>query len=265
MMSIYLHELKTYRKNTLLWIGGIVAGLTLFLSMFPAFAKSAQALATVLKFYPAVLLEAFGLSMVHIDSVTGFFSFVSTFLNLIGAIQAMHLGLSILSREITGRTADFLFTRPAARGKILAMKLLAAFTLVSITSAAFVLAATGLAFSVSDKAFDFTPFLLMALSFYFEQLLFLALGFAIASAAKRIRSVLPLSLGIVFGLFILGAVASTLNQPDLYYLSPFKYFETMGILQRSAYDPAFSLTAAGVTLLCVALGFAVYTRRDIPA
>jgi len=93
--------------------------------------------------------------------------------------------------------------------------------------------------------------------------IFLALGFVVGAVIPKIRSVLPLSLSTVFGFFIVGMVAATLNQKSLYYLSPFKYFDTVAILETSAYQTSFLLTGALVTLVAVLSGYAVYIRRDI--
>ncbi|NLI21270.1 MAG: ABC transporter permease subunit [Clostridiales bacterium] len=264
-MSIFLHELRFYRRNTAIWTASLCAGTALLFSMFPAFAGNTQALEDVLRNYPDVVQKAFGLSPETIGTVPGFYSFIVTFLMLCGAVQAISLGISVLSKEIAGKTADFLLTRPLTRGRVLTAKLLAVLCCVAATSAVSIGATFAMAFSVKDAAFDLGPFVLMALSFFWVQLIFLALGFLIGAAAPKIRSVLPISLSTVFGLFIVGMVAAALDQKDLYYLSPFKYFDTVGILQTSAYQTSFVVTAAAVTALAVCAGYAVYGRRDIQA
>ena len=264
-MNIYLHELRFYRKNTLLWIISICAGTLFLFWMFPAFAGNAAAISEILQNYPDVIQRAFGLSMDKISTVPGFFSFIVSFLMLCGAVQAIALGISVLAKETTGKTADFLLTKPLARSRILTSKLLATLTCVTVTSAVFIGAASAFAAAFSSAAFDYLPFLLMSLAFYFIQVIFLSLGFLIGAVVPKIRAVLPVSLSTVFGFFILGMVAAAMNLNDLYYLTPFKYFDTVSILETSAYQLSFAVTGAAVVALAVFAGYSVYIRRDVHA
>lgn len=264
-MNIYLHELKTYRRNTLLWTVSLCAGTALMFWMFPAFALNLAAVQGMLANYPVVVQMAFGLSIKAIGNVTGFYSFIITFLMLCGAVQAMNIGISVLSRETTGKTADFLLTKPCARSAVLTAKLLAAFTCIAVTSAAFIGASVAMASAVQNAPIVYKPFLLMSLAFFFVQVIFLAIGFCVAAIVPKIRSVLPVSLSTVFGFFIIGMVASSLNRSDLYYLTPFKYFDTIHILETSSYQTSFAVTAAVVTVAAVLTAYVWFLRRDIHA
>lgn len=264
-MNIYLHELRALGKNTLLWIASLSAATLFLFSMFPAFSENADAIGEALQNYPLPIRLAFGLMIDQIGSVLGFHSFTLTVLTLVGAVQAMSLGLTVLARETTSKTADFLLTKPVARGRIAAAKLLAAMTCAALTGGTYVLVSAGAASAVRGAQFDMKPFLMMSLTLPFVQFIFLALGYAAAAVVPKIRSVLPVALGTVFGFFILGTVAAMLDLTPLYYLSPFKYFDTYYILLTSSYRPGFALTGALAVLVLAAAGFMVYTRRDVRA
>lgn len=264
-MNIYLHELRAYWKNTVVWIMSLGAGTLFMFAMYPAFSSNAEALSDALANYPLMIQLAFGLMLDRIGSVSGFYSFIVTVLTLIGAVQAMTLGISVLSKETTGRTAEFLLTKPVTRGRVALSKLLAVFTCVLATGGLFVLISASCASAFSGAPFAMKPLILMALSFFFVQAMFLALGFATAALIPKIRSVLPVSLTSVFAFFALGTVAAMLENEKLYYLSPFRYFETRYILLTSSYRPSFALAAALVVLCCVILGYTAFTRRDVRA
>ncbi len=264
-MNIYLHELRCYRKNTLLWIVSLGAGSALLFWMFPTFAQNIAPIQQMLANFPPVIQAAFGLSVESIGSVTGFYAFVITFLTVCGAVQAMYLGLSVTTKEHTGKTADFLLTKPRTRASVLTAKLLATFTCVAVTGAVYAAATAAAAAAVSPVPVDYPRFLLMSLSFFFIQVIFLAMGFCVGTAVPKIRSVLPLALSTVFGFFLVGMAAAALEREDLYYLSPFKYFDTLRVLQKSSYQTSFLVTGAALTALCVLAGYAVYTRRDVHA
>jgi ABC-2 type transport system permease protein len=264
-MNIYLHELKSYRKNMLIWILSLSAGVFFMFSVYPAFSGNAAAIGDALKNYPLMIQLAFGLYVDQIGSINGFYSFIVTFLTLVGAVQAMTLGLHVLSKEATGRTADFLLTKPVARGRVAAAKFLAVFTVIAVTSAAYIALASILAAGVAGAPFNHRTFFLMSMTFFFVQTMFLSLGFLVAAVARKIRSVLPVAMSCVFALFALGTVAAMVEQEALYYLTPFKYFETYYILMTSSYKPSFTLAAALVTAGFVIAGFLVFIRRDVHA
>ena len=264
-MNIYIHELKAYRKNTLIWILSLSAGVVFMFSVYPAFSSNAVAIGGALKNYPLMIQLAFGLYIDQIGSVNGFYSFIVTFLTLVGAVQAMTLGLHVLSKEAADRTADFLMTKPVPRYRVAAAKFLSVFTVIAITSTVFIALASVLASGIAGAPYNHRTFFLMSLTFFFVQTMFLSLGFLVAAVAKKIRSVLPVAMSCVFALFALGTVAAMVEQEAIKYLTPFKYFETYYILMTSSYKPSFALAAALVTAGLVLAGFLVFIRRDVHA
>ena len=133
-MNMFLHELKAYRKSAIIWTTALVALVVLFLSMFPSFSREAEEFKKLLEGYPEALRRALGLAVENIGSILGFYSYVFLYISLVGAIQAMNLGMSIVSKEVRDKTADFLLTKPVTRTKIMTSKLLAAVASLVITN-----------------------------------------------------------------------------------------------------------------------------------
>lgn len=264
-MNMFLHELKAYRKSTIIWTFALMAAVILFLSMFPSFSREAEQFEKLLEGYPEALRKAIGLSVENIGSILGFYSYIFLYISLIGAIQAMNLGTSILSKEVRDKTADFLLTKPVTRTKIMTSKLLAAFTSLVITNVFYILVATMMVSLVATKEYSTKIFLLLSLTLFFLQLIFLTLGIIISVVVPKLKSVLPISLGSVFGFFIIGALASTTGDDTLRYISPFKYFDFTYIVQNSSYEPSFMMVAIGFIVIALAASYLIYSRRDIHA
>jgi ABC-2 type transport system permease protein len=265
-MNIYFHELRSYRKNTVIWVLAVGAATVLFMSMFSIFREGSADLVNLFKGFPDAVLKAFGMPDIQkLFSLPGFYSFILGFLVLCGAIQAMNLGISSLGRETSGKTADFLLTKPVTRARVVAVKLLAVFTYLVVSSIAFLLVATASAYAVSPDGFDYGTFLLMSLSFLYVQLIFAALGFLVSVIVPKIKSVLPVSLSTVFGFYIIGSVAAALNDVRIYYLTPFKYFDPVDIVQHSAYQLKYVIISVVVIVVAVAAGYLVYKKKDIHA
>lgn len=259
-MNILLHELRAYRKSTIIWTISLVGTAALFMSFFPAFTKDTEEFTKLLEGYPVALREAFGINLDNFFSILGFYCYGLSFVTLCGAIQAMNIGTSIVSKEIREKTADFLLTKPVTRATVLTNKLLAALISILLTNIVYIGAATFLAFQVATEDFSVSIFILLSLTVFLVQLLFLAIGIIISVIVSRIKSVLTVSLATVFAFYFLGMFSADEAKR---YLSPFKYFDTAYIMEKSNYEVSFLITGAVVIIVAIAASFIIYAKKDI--
>lgn len=265
-MNMYLHELKAQRKTAIIWTCVLVGLAALFLSMYPSMAKDAADYKKLLGNYPPTVRAMLGINLDYITSLVGFYSMVFSFVMLCGAIQAMNLGVSILSKETRERTADFLLVKPVSRASIVTAKLLAAFTTIAVTDILFNAVTAILANAVKNTNYNVRQFFMINLTLFFLQLIFLALGVVISVFFKKLKSVLPISLGVVFGLYMIGALIATGKNDDAArFISPFKYFNPTYIIQHTAYETPYLVTGAVVVVVSVIVTYFVYIKKDIHA
>lgn len=264
-MNIFIQELKAYRKSTIVWIISLSAIIILFLSLFPSFSKDAADLNKLLASYPEAVRKVFSLNADTFTSILGFYSFTFMYILLCGGIQAMNLGLSILSKEAREKTADFLMTKPVTRITIITAKLLAVLCSLIITNIAFLAVATAMAFAVKTTDFNIKSFLLISLSAFLVQLIFAALGVIISLFVKKIKAVAPLSLGIVFGFFIISMISSAAKDNAVRYLTPFRYFDTTYIIKNSSYELPYVVIGILIIIISITLSYYIYNKKDIHA
>lgn len=264
-MNIFRHELRAYRKSTISWILALMGLAALFFSMFPAISGEIEEFKKLMEGFPEPLRKALGLSVENLGSILGFYSYIFVYISLFGGIQAMLLGTSVLSKEVREKTADFLLTKPVSRTRIMTAKLLAALTCLLITNIFYIAAATLMASLVETKEFSLKIFLLLSVTLFFIQLIFLALGIVVSVLVPKMKAVFSVSLGTVFAFFFIGALASSTDDKALRYLSPFKYFDFAYITEHAAYETSFVLAAAAFIVLAIAAGYYLYSARDIHA
>lgn len=264
-MNMYLHELKSLRRSAVIWTCALAAVAALFLSMYPGMAKDAGDFRKLLGGYPPALRDMMSINLGIITTFLGFYSFVFSFIALCGAVQGMNLGMSVLSKESRERTADFLLAKPVSRASVVTAKLLAALTVLLLTDAVFYAAALAVANAVKTADFDVTQFFMINLTLLFIQLIFLALGVAVSVFFKRLKSVLPISLGVVFGFYMVGAFIATGKDAVARYFSPFKYFDVNYILDHSAYETPYLVAGSAIVAAAVIVTYFIYVKRDIHA
>ena len=264
-MNMYKHELSAYRKSLFGWISALVGISILMMSMFPTFSKDAGAFVALLSNMPDAVLAAMGIHMETITSVLGFYGYIFVYILLGGAIQAMLLGTSILSKEIREKTADFLLTKPVTRQAIVSSKLLAALTSLAVTNIIYMAAACLITVLVSESAFSLKLLILATLPLFFVQLIFFATGLLVSVIWPKMRTVLPVSLGVVFAFFLIGALGATTGDDKLRLLTPFKYFDTSYIVEHASYESLYIFITIAWVILATALSYIIYMKRDAHA
>jgi ABC-2 type transport system permease protein len=240
-------------------------GIFGYMSLFTAFSHDVSQSIKLLQGFPPAVRAALGIRIGSFFTILGFFGYMLTYLWLIGSIQAMNLGTGILSKEVSGKTADFLLSKPTSRFKIVTSKLLAALFIILATNVVFIIASFVSAETFKTNSFDFKVFLLTCLTMLFIQLFFLAVGLLISVLVPKIKSVLAFSLPIVFGFFIIGMLDSVIGAKNVRYLTPFKYFDPGYISAHTSYEWRFLLTEAVVVVVCIVVSYVIYIRKDVQA
>lgn len=263
-MNMYLHELKAYKKSTIIWTCSLVALMVFFLSIFPGVAREGEEFNKLIMSYPEAVRKAFGLIM-DLTSFLGYYSYVFQYVILCGAIQAMNLGTSIISKEVRQKTADFLLTKPVKRSEIVTSKLMAVLTALVITNIICTTLGAIVGNMVKVQDFSMRIFILISLTLFFIQLIFMALGVVISVTAAKIKSVLAVSVGTVFGFFILNMFSSIIGDDALRYVTPFRYFDTAYIIKNSGYEFQFLVISAVFVVMAIAASYIIYTKKDIHA
>lgn len=262
-MNIYRQELRMLLPSAIYWTLGMFFCLLLFMLVYPPVAADVQGLEAVLANFPPELLQALGLSGLNLARVLEFYAFVFLYILLIGAVFAMKSGLTALSEESRSKTADFLLTKPVSRSAIVMAKCLAVCTALLLQNILFILFSYMMVRIYGS--FSVRLFLLIAFSLLQMQLFFSALGLFLAALAGRMRSVLPLALGIVLAFFLLQTINQSVNEPGLVYITPFAYFDPAIIVQNDGYNKTLLILNLSVSIALISAGYLAYRRKDFAA
>lgn len=263
-MNIYWHELKTKLRSVLVWSASVILLMLVFMSMFQAFAEDAAMVSELMASFPEELLIAFGMTDMDWSTILGFYGLLFVFSQICLAIQAANYGIGLVSIEETEWTADFLLSKPVGRTQIMTTKLLAALTSLAITQALLWLASFVLINTFRQgQEYQVNVVILLLLSLIVFQLFFLTVGMAISLLMKRLRNVLPISMGLVFGLYILNAFGGMIGEKSLEVISPFKHFAPSYIIKNAAWDWGMAAISVVCIIVAVTASYLLYARRNI--
>ncbi len=263
-INIYKQELKSNLKSVWIWSASIVALIVVFMSIFQTFATSTISVEEIMKSFPKELLIAFGMVDMDWTTVLGYFGLIFVFVQICLAIQAANYGFALVSVEETEWTADFLLSKPVSRNVIMTSKLLAALTCLVITNAV-VWITSFLSVNVFSKGELYQTGNLVTLlgSMLVFQLFFLTTGMVISLLVKRVRSVIPFSMGLVFGLYVLNAFGEMIGEMSLEVISPFKHFAPSYIVKHAAWDMPLPLISVAILIISLVGSYVLYARRNI--
>ncbi len=264
-MNILIHELKMYKKSTITWIISLSILVMFFGVMFPAFKGSAEMMQSILKNFPEALQKALGISVLDLSKPLGFFGFMFMYITVIGATQAMNLGLSVLSVELREKTADFLMTKPVKRIKILNAKFMAALINLLVTNVVFFVIGKITLDNISESSYSIATFLLFCLSLFLIQVFFISFGMFLSVFLNKLKTVLPLSLSVVFGFFIVNLLNESLTGSPLAALTPFAYFSSRDIYVNQSLDYTWLTLSIVLSCIFVTITYIRYIKKDIPS
>ena len=269
-MNIFRQELRMDFKSFAGWLVSLLVLTWFFAQMYTVIAGQLDAFLRLLDNFPKELVQAFGIEMMTLGSITGFYAFILTYILMAASIQALGLGISTFSAEVRDKTADFLYAKPVSRNGILAQKALAVLVQVVVTNLVYLsvtyLILTAINAAVTpDNPLDTGTFLLLGGSMFMLQAIFASMGLLISSFLKRIRTVLPISMGVVFFFYFLSVLNDTLEVEELAYLTPFAYFDRSSILTDGMYETRFVLLTIVLVAVFTVLAWRLFSKKDLPA
>jgi len=264
--NIFKHEFNMHLRSVITWSVAATAVILLYFAIFPSFSKDAALINETMASFPPEFRAAFGMGDVDFSTVTGFFSFVYLFLQIMLSIQASNYGFGLVSIEERELTADFLLAKPVARSQIMTSKLLAALLSLSITQAV-VWASTFVFLNAfkGDKTYDANILVRLLLGLIIFQLFFLTVGMALSLLVKRVRNVTPYAMALGFGMYVLSAFGAMFGESTFGKMTPFKHFDPHHIIKNGTYDTPLVMISVIVIILSVAASYWLYTHRDIPS
>ena len=265
-MNVYLFELKSLLKSTLVWTAAIAAILLLLMKVFyPAMIAAKAQMEAILSSYSPEVLKALGLDLDKIFSYEGFYVFSYTYIGLLAAIMAVSLTLQAMAREKRAKCADFILTKPMTRNGIFTAKFLACCSVVVLFNIIYVLL-VAVDFLAQNGAANFpSHFYLLLLAPGLTQLVFVALSALYAVCAKKVRSISGTATAFGFAALLLSSLVEMLEMDWLNYIAPLQYFNPSFIFNTGSFAPRLTVMAIAVFICCLILAVLRNRRQDITA
>ena len=257
-MNLLFFDIKRNFKYSIIWTISILLFLLIILAFYPMIKEDMQLFIDVMKNYPTALKKAFGMNFERVNNVIGYFaSMPYNFLVMLSSLEAILLGISIISIENISKTSDFIFTKPISRLSIFISKITASFSLLMFTNI-FIFIIIYSTLSYFDNV-NFITYFLLYLTIILLQILFLMLGVMIATVLKKIKSPVTLAMAITFGLYAVSSIADE----KMRLLIPFQYFNPNYIIENNSYENKYLIIIFLLIAIFTLIAKIIYIKKDI--
>ncbi len=230
---MFKREMKVNFKSFLIWGISLSLLLVLIFAIYPSISDKIE-FDDMMKNFPPELLKSFNFDVVSISTVFGWYASEGfTIVSLIVAMYAAVLGASIILKEESDKTIEFLYSKPVSRGKILLSKLSSGGLYVVFLNI-LIMVITGIGFVLSDDMHT-VKWLLLTLS-----PILIGLGAFVISAFvslffKKTRKAMGVALGIIMGMYVVNMIAKMSDNVEfLKYFTPFGYIDSADIVTNGA-------------------------------
>lgn len=261
MIAFFKNEFKSGIKTLLIWaiaVGGMgLICILLYKSMEGSMEEMAESMASL-----GAFSDAFGMSTLSIATLKGYFATeVGTIHSLGSCLFAASIATVMLSKEENEHTAEFTFTLPISRNKIIAMKYLNVLVQIAIFTLLCGLMYFGgfVALGEMDGSKEMVIFLLLQLVMNVE----IASVCLLISAISRINRVgIGISIGmLLYAYDLMARVVPKLK--DAMFISPFSYANATVIFAKESID-AIAIILGGVIIVAfLVISWMYYVKKDL--
>lgn len=230
-MNIVLRELRAHMKSLIIWSIAQIFIILAGMMKYVGFSKSGVDLQAMLEGYPEGLMKALGMNRVDLTTVEGFYTVFFLYFMLLAAIHAVMLGAVIISKEERDHSADFIYSRPVKRSKVVFSKMTVGVINIIIFNVVTLITSILMIAQNNDGNGLLPEVSLLMLALFFIQLFFLTLGILLGAVMKSTKVATSTATGIVLGTFFLSIASDLSDKVEfLKYITPFKAYQASDVV-----------------------------------
>lgn len=264
-MIIAWREIKANSRSFLVWTVSLAIFNFAMMMLYPSFADEAGGLADFIEMLPQEFLRAFGLDRLSLSDIMGYYATEGYLVFILASsLYAVLLSSSLLAKEESDKTIEFLLARPVTRSQVVLNKLLALTVLLFVLNT-IVSLTTWAGFELYKReAYHMATLGWLFLAPFLAQMTFAMISLLLSLFVTRKRNVYASGIGLVLLLYFISFFVELNDKLRfLGYLTPFKYANAADIVTRQSMRTGDLLILLGVIGLTVLAVFLIYRRKNI--
>ena len=260
-MTVMIHELRQNRTSFLVWTAAISFLLAVCIFLYPEMKDEMDGMNELFASMGS-FTKAFGMDRLNFGTLKGFYAVeCGNVLGLGGSLFGSLTAATMLSKEETNRTAEFLLSHPISRTAVAAQKLAALMVLIIAMNVVVFLVSIGCIALIGESSPWHELFLLHGACLLMQMEL-AAICFAVSAFIKKGSA--ACGIGIALTLYFLSLIANISDKMEfLKAVTPFGYFDPAAIVSENSVVLPLLATGMLIGLAAIIIAFVRYRKKDI--
>ena len=253
--------MRLSRTLLLIWMGVVLLLCGFAYFEYLSLRETLGELAELINTFPKILAIMFGVGE-ELTSALGWYGCIYFWAAILNYSYAIYLGVSCVAKETVHGTAEYLFTKPIRRDKIVAAKALAGVCNLLILTVFSGLCGYFTAILPLGGLEQPGAAVMTTVGMFLTEVVLFALGLLISSLVGTYKNATRLGAGVLLGFYGLYVIADYLEIPVLYYLTPLKYFDVYTVA-RNGFSISFLLVGIVIIAGSVVVAQKNWTNREV--
>lgn len=262
---MFRREMKINFKSFLIWTLILIGLFLIVFLIYPSIItdQNIEMMNEMMKMFPEDVLKTFNMDISGIDTAFGWLKSEGyVFVLLITGVYSGLLGSSILLKEESDKTIEYLNSLPITRNEIVISKLLCGFIYIIL-----MILILGLfnfiGLSLSGD-FDVKTYILLSLTPMFSSLVIFVVCLFISTFTHKTKKTLGISLGIVFFSYFLQVVSEITNEVEwLKYFSIYTLADIRNVILDGKINPIMVIISVLMVCLFSIMTCMRYSNKDL--
>lgn len=262
---MFKREMKINLKNFIIWTSILIGLFLVVFLVYPSIINSQnmEMMDEMMKMFPEEMLKAFNMDISSIDSAFGWLKTEGfVFVLLITGIYSGILGSSILLKEESDKTIEYLNSIPVTRKNIVISKILCGLlyiTLMVVSIGVF----NFIGLSLSGD-FDKKLYILLSITPILSSIVIFEVCLFLSTFTHKTKKTMGISLGIVFASYFLNIISEMGEKTEfLKYISIFTLADIRNVIVNISIDPLMVLLSMGITSIFIILTIIRYEKKEL--
>ena len=260
-MTVVLHELKRGKIPFIIWTAAISFMLAVSVMVYPEMKGEMDQMNDMFSSMGA-FTSAFGMDKLNFGTLTGYYVIeCGNVLGLGGAFFAAICAAGILSKEEKDRTAEFLYTHPVSRVRIVTEKLISVIIRIIAMNIIIFAVAVGATAAIGESI-PWKEVCLIHAAYLILQLEIAGICFGLSSFMTKGSAGAGIGIAaLMYALNILSNITDSLK--FLKYITPYGYCDGSDIVTNGTLDATRIAIGAALCAVGIAAAYLIYTKKDI--
>ena len=258
-------ELKVNLKSFIIWTSILLGMFLIVYLMYPAIISSGNIdmMNEMMEMFPEEMLKAFNMDISSMDSAYGWLKTEGfVFVYLIVGVYSSIMGSSLVLKEESDKTIEYLNSLPIRRRDVLKSKIICG--ILYIILMVLIMGLFNYIGLELSGDFDRLQFILLSITPLFIGLPLFGINLFISTFFKKTKNTFGIALGISFLSYFLQILSDMSEETEfLKYLTVYTLGDLRNVIVDVSINPILVLIALFITIIFIVLSFIRYEKKEL--